>query len=284
MPNAETVGEFNFGCGTISADRTGVFTLALPLSGTKWQFDVGEISSLDRILLRIEGKTIEPTEEKPEVFWRTNGTRVMEVYLGQACFRRYDFIDSFFINLGLMRIDNQDSVFIREGGTTIGCIPRTEIQILRRHIRVLTENAPYPRAVQLVDVNEEKRNEHLIRIERFPLNNRNSKTSLKVEREFRQEIVKTLNIEASFGIGLDYYIKANLETKYGLAREQRLSESIKVSMEAEPGEHKEYVISWKEVTTIGYAVFDVNGVREKVPFELKSGLIPDVRQEAIAHD
>ena len=280
MSNIEqVVGEFSFGTGKISADRTGILTLYL-YGGARWSFDVGEISSLDRILLKIEGKKAEPTEDKPEIFWRTNGSKIIEVFLGKALFRELDIFES----LGLSTPTSIESVVIREGGSVIGRLPISEISTLRRHIRILTDGAPYPKAVTLIDVVEEKRKESLIRVERYPLNNRNSGTPLRVEREFSQEIIKAISIDASFGAGLDYYVKLNLETKFGLTREQKASESVKVSMEAEPGVHKEYLVNWKETTITGYAVFDVNGIREKVPFNLKSGLIPEVRQEIIARD
>lgn len=283
MTNTEQVGTFSFGTGSISADQTGAFTL-LTFNGTQWVFDVGEISSLDKILSQIGDKAASPTEEKPITFWRTTGMKVFEIYLAPAYFRRYDAIDSFSVRHGLIKPPWESSVIIREGGNTIGCVPVREIPTLRRHIRTLTEGAPYPRAVRLVDVVDEQRVERLVRVEHFPLNNRSSKTPLRVEKEFRQEIIKTLNVEATFGVGLDYYIKANLETKFGLSKEERISESVKVTMEAQPDECKEYVVSWKEVIAIGYAIFEVNGTREKVPFNLKSGLIPDVRQETLTPD
>jgi len=73
-----------------------------------------------------------------------------------------------------------------------------------------------------------------------------------------------------------------ISTLISFLREQRISESVKVTMTAEPGEYKEYLISWKEVISVGFALFDVNGVREKVPFRLKSGLIPVIQQKIIA--
>jgi len=247
-------------------------------NGAEWQFDVGEMGSLDGVLLRIEGRTIEPTEEKPEVFWRTNGSKVIEVFLGKAYFHSLGVLQQ----LEITSPEYEEAIVIREGGSAVGYIPRRELTLLRRHIRILTEGAPYPRAVRLLDVVEEKHKERLIRVERFPLNNRDSKSPLRLEREFSQEMVKTIDIEASFGTGIDYYVQVNLETKFGLAREQRITESVKVSMEAEPGEHKEYIVTWKEVTVAGFGIFEINGVREKVPFNLKSSLIPDIRQEVIA--
>lgn len=272
----DIVGKFGFGTGNISASRDGEFVLVL-FNGTQWQFDVGEISALDKILSRIENKEVEPTEENSQVFWRTNGSKVIEVFLGRAYFHSL----SFWHWLEIEKPNYVDAICIREGGTKIGFLPVTEVPILRRHIRILTEDAPYPRAVRLVDVVEEYRQERLVRLERYPLNNRDSKSPIRVEKEFCQEIIKSVEIDASFGIGIDYYIRTNIESRFGLTREQRISESVKVTMEAEPGEHKEYIISWKEVISVGFALFDVNGVREKVPFRLKSGLIPVIRQEIV---
>ena len=121
--------------------------------------------------------------------------------------------------------------------------------MLRRYIRVLTEGAPYPRGVRLLDVVEEEIEEQLFRTERFPLNNRNSRTPLRLEREFSQEIIRTLDIGASFGVGVDYYVTVNLEARLGLKTEKRVRESVKVAMETEPGEQKEYVIIWREVVS-----------------------------------
>jgi len=278
MNNASIVGEFQFGTGKIYADHTGKFSLHF-WNNTLWTFDVGEISILDQILEGVVSKTIQPTYEQPHVFWRTNGKKVVEVYLTRASFRKNSMGDLLLIRLKLIKEKYRDSLCIREGGTFYGYILLSEIPTLRRYIKTLTEGAPYPRAVKFVEVVEESKAERLIRIDRFPIDNRNSKTSLKIEKEFRQELIKSLNVEAKFGVGVDYYIKVNLETKLGLTTEERISESIKVSMEAEPGEMKEYIITWKEVVSIGTALFEVNDIRQKVPFILKSGLLPEVRQD-----
>lgn len=283
MSNSDKVGEFGFGTGTISATRDGTFTLVF-FNKSIWQFDVGEISALDSILARIESKLTEPSIESPATFWLTSGSKVVEVYLGQDSFENFDFFGQVGLGLGLIERRFQNAVIIRSGGVVASSFPVNEISWLRRNIKVLTEGAPYPRAVRLLDVVEEGRSERLIRVERFPLNNRNSSSPMRVEREFSQEAVKTVSVDTSFGTGIDYYIKVNFEAKFGLTKEHKLSERVQVSMEAEPGEHKEYVIAWKEVTTNGYGVFEVNNEKQKVPFNLTSGLIPDIRQELIARD
>jgi len=283
MGNSDKVGTFSFGTGTISANKEGIFSIVF-FNQIAWQFDIGEISSLDSILSKIENKLAEPTEVSPLTFWSTNGNNVIEVYLGKATFEKPDFFNDIAYSLGLMTRTSYDSVIIRSGGATTSYLPVGEISWFRRNVKVLTEGAPYPRAVKLVDIVDESHVEKLLRVEKFPLNNRNSRSPMRIEREFSQEITKTISIDTSFGVGIDYYIKVNLEGKFGLTKEHKISERVQVSMEAEPGEHKEYVITWKEVTTSGYAVFEVNNDKQRVPFHLTSGLIPDIRQETIAHD
>lgn len=283
MSNSEKVGEFSFGTGTISATRDGAFTIVF-FNKTVWQFDVGEISALDKILAQIESKLAEPIIESPATFWSTNGNKVIEVYLGHDSFQNYDFLEQVALELELIKRSFQSAVIIRYGGVVTSSFPVNEISWLRRNIKVLTEGAPYPRAVRLLDVVEETHTEQLIRVERFPLNNRNSSSPMRVEREFSQETSKTISVETNFGTGIDYYIKVNFEVKFGLTKEHKLSERVQVSMQAEPGEHKEYIITWKEVTTNGYGVFEVNNEKQKVPFSITSGLIPDIRQELIARD
>lgn len=283
MSDSDQVGSFSFGTGTVSATRDGTFTIVF-FNGVAWKFDVGEISALDSIVAKIENKSAEPTIESPATFWRTNGKKVIEVYLGQDSFERTDFFTQVALGLGLTHPYSQNAVIIRSGGTVTSSMPVKEISWLRRNVKVLTEGAPYPRAVRLLDIVEEGHSERLVRVERFPLNNRNSSSPMRVEREFSQETIRTVGLEASLGTGIDYYIKVNLEAKFGLTEERRLSERVKVTMEAMPGEHKEYVIAWKEVTTNGYGVFEVNNEKQKVPFSLTSGLVPDIRQEFIACD
>ena len=257
MGTSDNVGTFSFGTGSISANKEGIFTIVF-FNQITWLFDVGEISALDNILSRIENKLVEPTEASPITFWSTNGKNVIEVYLGKANFEQSDFFKDIACELGFMSRTSQDSVVIRSGGTTTSYLPVNEISWFRRNVKVLTEGAPYPRAVKLADIVEEGHTERLLRIEKFPLNNRNSKSPMRIEREFSQEITKAVNVDVSFGIGIDYYIKVNLGGKFGLTKEHKISERVQVSMEAEPGEHKEYVIAWKEITTSGYAVFEVN--------------------------
>lgn len=262
MISQEIVGKFTFGGNTIEADKTGTFKINFSTGGD-WYFDLGEITLLAQIVRRITSGQIKPTEKEPEVFWRTNGSKVIEVWYTSGDIER---------------------IHLREGGTKKAYFWVSEADQFLRHLRVLTEGAPYHRIARLLDVVEKQKEESLIRVERFPLNNRHSKTPMKIEKEFTQEIIKSIDVETTFGIGLDYWIAVSLETRFGLTREQRISETVKVSMEAAPGEHIEYLISWKEVTTSGDAIFEINGVREKVPFRLKSGLIPEVRYEVIARD
>ncbi|RLA94209.1 MAG: hypothetical protein DRG83_20015 [Deltaproteobacteria bacterium] len=262
MSNQEPVGKFKFGGNSIEADPTGAFTLSF-VNGGIWKFDLGEITRFADIIRRIEAGEIKPTEEEPEVFWRTNGTKVIEVW---ATF------------------GDTSRIRLREGGTNKAYFWISEIPQLLRHLRILTQGAPYHRIARLIEIVEKKREENLLRIDRFPLNNRGSQNPVKVEREFTQETIRTLDVETSFGIGLDYWIAINLEAKFGLTEEQRISESVKVSMEASPGEHIEYRITWKEVTTVGDAIFEISGVKERVPFRLKSSLVPEVSHEVIARD
>ena len=263
MTLQEIVGKFKFGGNVIEADRTGAFKVHFSTGGD-WFFDLGEITLLSQIVRRIASGRAKPTEEEPEVFWRTNGSKVIEVWHSSG-----DFIER---------------IHLREGGTKEAYFWVSEANQFLRHLRVLTEGAPYHRVARLLDVVEKQREENLIRVERFPINNRHSRTPIKIEKEFAQEIIKSISVETTFGIGLDYWIAVNLETHSGLTREQRISETIKVSMEAGPGEYVEYLISWKEVITSGTAIFEIGGVKESVPFRLKSGLTPEVRYELIARD
>lgn len=275
MTDQEPVGKFKFGSNTIEADQKGTFRIHFS-GGITWELDLGEITRFSDVIRRIEAGEIKPTEEEPEVFWRTNGKKVIEIWV--------TFGDSFdkFIG-GFFDID-VNHIHIREGGNRTAHFWVREVPELLRHIRVLTQGAPYHRIARLVDIVENRREENLLRIERFPLNNRGSKNAVKIEKEFTQETIRTIDIETSFGIGIDYWIATNLETRFGLAKEQRISETVKVSMEASPGEHIEYCIVWKEVTVIGEAIFEISGIREKIPFKLKSSLVPEVRQELIARD
>lgn len=265
MRNSDNVGTFSFGTGTISASKEGVFSVTF-FNQITWKFDVGEISALDIVLSKIEDKLAEPTEANPLTFWSTNGNNVIEAYLGKAIFERSDFFKDLMWEFGLISRKIHESVVIRFAGTTTSYLPVNEISWVRRNIRVLTEGAPYPRAVKLVDIVDETQSEKLLRVERFPLNNRNSRSIMRIEKEFSQDITKTVSIDASFGMGIDYYVKVNLEGKFGLTREHKISERVQVTMEAEPGEHKEYIITWKEITTSGYAVFEVNGNKQRIPF------------------
>lgn len=262
MNNKEPVGKFQFGGNSIESDKTGAFSFNFA-AGAKWDFDLGEITRFSEIIRRIHEEQIKPTEQEPETFWRTNGTKVLEIWT---------------------TFGNYNRIHIREGGKKEAYFWIEEIPEALRFLRILTEGAPYHRIARLLDVIEKQRDEILLRIETFPLNNRKSKNTIKVEKEFTQEMIRTINVEASFGIGLDYWIATNLEARFGLTKEQRISERVTVSMEASPGEHIEYQILWKEVVVAGDAIFEINGIKEKVPFKLKSNLIPDIRHELIARD
>jgi len=266
MSHLQPVGKFKFGWNTIEADITGTFTMTL-FNGGEWKFDVGEINRIERIIQRVSSGHSKPTEEHPVAFWRTSGSKVIEVYLRKG-FWSNDF----------------KYIVLREGGTRKGYFWISEASLLLRHLGTLIKEAPYHRAVQLLDVVEEEREEKLILAERFPLDNRQSQTPLRVEKEFTKEIIKTVNVEASLGIGVDYYIQASIESRFGLAKEQRISETIKITMEAKPGVHKEYIINWTEITTRGYAILEVSGVRERIPFRLKSGLVPSIHQRMVVQD
>lgn len=262
MNNKEPVGKFEFGGNSIESDKTGAFAFNFSTGG-KWIFDLGEITRFSEIIRQIHSEQAKPTLEEPEIFWRTNGAKVVEVWASFGAFNR---------------------IHIREGGKKEAYFWIQEVPELLRHLKILTEGAPYHRIAHLLDIIEKQRDETLLRVERFPLNNRKSKNAIKVEKEFAQEMIRTISIDASFGIGLDYWITSSLETRFGLVKEQKVSEKVKVSMEASPGEHIEYQILWKEVTVVGEAIFDINGVKERIPFRLKSNLIPDVRHEVIARD
>jgi hypothetical protein len=134
----------------------------------------------------------------------------------------------------------------------------------------------------LLNVIEYGRVEEVVTIQEIPLNNRNSKSSLIVEREFTREASKSVNTETSFGIGFDYYTSLNLERHFSVKRDDKITERIMVRMEAQPGEVKIYTIIWKEVWRTGYAEFDLGTRREKVVFRLKSGLEPEIKQETLA--
>lgn len=248
------VGSFSFGRNRISADQTGQFTLAL-VNGGVWLFDVEEIGKLDRILAEyangIKGRV-------ERVFWRTNGTKVMQV------------------------VAEGSNVHLIEGGTRGGYFLFNEIPVLRKNIQVLTtDGAPYGRSIRLLNVVEEDRIEEIVTIQEIPLNNRNSKSPLVVEREFVREATRAVITESSFGIGFDYYIALNLEHHYSVKREDKIIERAMVRMEAQPGEIKIAKIIWKEVWRTGYAEFDLGYRREKVPFRLKSGLEPAIEQETL---
>jgi hypothetical protein len=261
----EPIGEFKFGTNSIKADRTGRFTLHLT-SGRDWIFDLGELTYLDAILAEFE--TIKKGRHERS-FWRTNGSKIVQVIIS------YKFSDT--------SIFFDPYVFLVEGGTHTGRFYVREINGLRKGIHLLTsEGAPYGRSIRLLDVIEEDRYEELVAQTKVPLNNRNSNSPLIMEREYIREAKKVIHTETSFGVGFDYYIALNLETRYGVNREDKISERVMLRMEAQPGEHKAYTIIWKEVWITGYGVFDMgNNRNEKIRFRLKSGLEADIRQERL---
>jgi hypothetical protein len=255
MNSNEPVGLFKFGGNEISADPTGKFIIKL-VNGGEWFFDVDEISKLDEILSEFEKGVKERIEH---IFWRTNGTKVIQISADTS------------------------NVYLVEGGTKSGYFKLGEITFLRHNIRILTtDGAPYGRSIRLLGVIEENRVEEVVTIQEVPLNNRNSKSSLIVEREFTREAVKSVNIETSFGVGFDYYITLNLERHFSVKHEDKIIDRVMVRMESKPGEVKIYTIIWKEVWRTGYAEFDLGSRREKVPFRLKSGLEPEIKQETFA--
>jgi hypothetical protein len=255
MTSNEPVGLFKFGGNEISADSTGKFTIKL-VNGGEWFLDVDEIGRLDKILAEFEQGVKERIER---VFWRTNGAKVIQVAADSS------------------------KVYLVEGGTKSGYFYLGEVPPLRQNIRILTtDGAPYGRSIRLLNVVEENRVEEIVTIQEVPLNNRNSKSPLVVEREFTREAARSVNIETSFGIGFDYYIFLNLERHFSVKREDKITERVMVRMEAQPGEVKIYTIIWKEVWRTGYAEFDLGARREKVPFRLKSGLEPEIKQETLA--
>lgn len=252
-PN-EPVGVFTFGSNEVFADKTGKFTIKL-YNGGEWIFDIGEISRLDEMLAEFEGGVKEPQER---LYWRTNGSKVVQV------------------------LADSSKVFLVEGGKRKGHFLINEIPFLRKNIRILTsEGAPYDRSVRLLNVVEGGRLEEIVTIQQVPLNNRNSNSPLIVEREFIREATKSLGVETSFGVGYDYYISLNLERRFGIKQEEKISERIMVRMEAQPGEFKIYTIVWKEVWITGHAEFDLSDRREKVIFRVKSGLEPEIKQEIL---
>lgn len=255
----EPLAILKFGGNSIQADRTGSFVLKL-VNGGEWKFDLGEIGKLDTILSEFTSQK-DGVHEK--VFWRTNGAKIIQVRL------RGDW--------------SPKVVYLVEGGTREGYFHHGEIPQLRYNIQILTsEGAPYGRPIRLLDVVEESRQEDLVTQQQVPLNNRNSNSALVIEREFSREVKKTIQTETSFGIGIDYYISLNLETRYGVTQEDNISERIMVKMEAQPGEYKIYTITWKEVWIKGHAVFEMGDSRhQKIPFRLKSGLEPHITQEII---
>jgi hypothetical protein len=246
---------FKFGGNKVSADPTGKFIVHL-FNGGDWIFDVGEIGKLDAILSKYE-KGVKSAEES--VFWRTNGSKIIQVTA-----------DPSYITL-------------IEGGKKTGYFRPNEIHQLRQCLRLLTsEGAPYSRSICLLDWKEESRYEELITTQQIPLNNRNSTTPLVAEREFTRETSKSVTADVSFGVGYDYYVTLNLEAQLGIKHEDKISERIMLRMEAAPGEFKIYTIIWKEIWVRGIAEFDFGGHREKVPFHLKSGLEPEIKQELLA--
>jgi len=259
MSENKAVAQFKFGGNTIEADQTGKFTIHL-VNGGEWLFDLGEIGELDAILAEFE--QIKKGEHE-RVFWRTNGSKIIQ-----------------------LRIQDDSSpqhVHLVEGGTRKAYFRRNEIPILRKNIRILTsEGAPYGRSIRVLDVVEEDRVEEIITIQQVPLNNRNSNSPLVVEREFTREAKKVVDSEISFRTGFDYYVSLNLERHFGIRQEEKIAERIMVRMEAQPGEFKIYTIVWKEVWITGTAEFELGKRREKVPFRLKSGLEPEIRQEIVA--
>lgn len=254
MTLTEPVGLFKFGGNEISADSTGKFTVKL-VNGGEWFFDVNEIARLDEFLAEFEQGVNEQTER---VFWRTNGTKVIQV------------------------ASDASKEYMVEGGTKSGYFYLNEVPSLRKNIRVLTtDGAPYGRSIRLLNVVEEDRVEEVVMIQEVPLNNRNSKSPLVVEREFIREASRSVSIETSFGIGFDYYIFLNLERHFSVKHQDKLTERIMVRMEALPGEVKIYTIIWKEVWRTGYAEFALGARRENIPFRLKSDLEPEIKQETL---
>jgi hypothetical protein len=254
MASTESVGVFTFGSNKISADQTGKFTVRL-VNGGDWLFDVDEIGKLDEILSEYAQGVKLYTEK---VFWRTNGVKVLQVGADTS------------------------KIYLVEGGERKGHFGISEIPQLRQNIRILTtDGSPYGRSIRLLNVVEQDRIEEIVTINEIPLNNRNSKSSLIVEREFVRETSKIITTESSFGIGFDYYISLNLERYFSVKHEDKITERIMVRMEAQPGEVKIYTIIWKEVWRSGYAEFDLGSRRERIAFKLKSGLEPDIKQEAL---
>ncbi|MCB2178768.1 hypothetical protein KQH61_05085 [bacterium] len=253
------VGEFYFGESTISASVTGEFTVNF-YHGGEWKFDVGEIQKLDSILEDIHN---DQKNFEDHIFWRTNGSKIIQV------FRQDDFFSI--------------SIRVIEGGTKKAHFRNSELAMLRDRIAKLTsKGAPYGNSVKLLEIIEESRLEELVTSQRIPLNNSNSNTPLIIEKEFSRETRKEVQVDFSFGIGLDYYITLGLESHFGVKQEDVLTERITVRMEANPKENKIYTIHWKEVWIAGYAVFDVDGrSTEKIPFRLKSGLEPEINQEYV---
>jgi hypothetical protein len=254
MPTNDQVGIFPFGGNQVSADQAGKFTIKLS-NGGEWFFDIDEIGRLDAILAEFEHGVKEKVER---TFWRTNGSKVIQV------------------------VAEGSAVSLIEGGNKTGYFRINEIPSFRNNIRVLTtDGAPYGRSIRLLGVTEESRVEEVVTIQQVPLNNRNSNSPLIVEREFIREATRSVISGVNYGIGFDYYIALNLERSFGIKREDKLTERIMVRMEAQPGEVKIYSITWKEVWITGHAEFDLGVRREKIPFRLKSGLEPEIKQEII---
>lgn len=262
MNENKPVGKFEFGSRglfghcSIFADSTGKFTLQL--SNNEWNFDLQEISRLDDIFAEAQNDL---KTKKEWVFWRTNGSKVI-----QAVYE-----------------PKSKAITLIEGGNQSDIISlKNDLPKIRDGIRILTsDGSPYGRSIKLLSVTEQGKIEEIIAAEQIPLNNRNSKTPLVIERELTREYIKNITTETSYGIGYDYYIALNLQRKYGLSQSQKLVERITIRMEALPNELKIYKVIWKEVWRTGYAEFDFGNHREKVPFKLKSSLEPEIQQETL---
>ncbi len=119
----EPVGELRFGNNKILADSTGKFTIQL-VKGGAWDFDLGEINKLDSILADFEQIKTGMTER---IFWRTNGSKFIQVNLYIDDVLPWLFGDNSYVGL-------------IEGGTRNGSFSPKEISALRQNIKILTSH------------------------------------------------------------------------------------------------------------------------------------------------
>lgn len=271
-----SVGEFSFGSGKIAADRTGLFWIDFE-NKTRLEFDFGEILQIRPLLPLIRDNPATASEVNPRTFWRTDGSKIIEVYMGEAAFRP----EGALARLGLWPRQRQAALAIRAGGVQTGFVRPEEVNRLIQSIDKLTTNPPYPGPLRLLNVFDERQTFQIVHTEVYPFDNRYTDQPRRETRNFEHQTGKQLAIKTLFGDGRDYFIRRKLEERYGMENRRWLEQSLPVQMSAEPKQLKDYRIIWKVTQIEGTAVFEINGVREFVIFTVTEELRAEVSEDGV---